>query len=550
MQVRRADLLAFVGERGRLAIRLFGVCLAIIAVNCIVGMFVPITDCLSDDFWLLNDVWHVVLGQKLGVDYHDALGFGVSQVGAIVWRILPPGGHAYTLRLTDAVFNAGVIACAVLVAVRVFRTRKYLAWVFCIPLALFLSSSSIDGSLLAFGSSMFFDRLAEGVLAVLLLHVMAAKPVRAPCFDPIMAAVLLNLLFLVKVSGFLIGLPVVVVGIFSSNTFKDGLRVLGAALALLAILLVLDFLLTGLSPGLVLREYVLPARARGEPDLSLLVHALVNRTLWGSAALLFVFSCFQRPQPGTFLRRLLLPAVYAFCQVGIHLSNSLEPGLIMASALVALQLDTIPERKRPFLPRHWPLSAGETARLRILPVFDLIPYAFAFLVVCIQLRAMAIGSFLGVLAVTGHSADVVMAGDGEALWRLKLGINQTQDDFAVSIRDGAEIIKGLHADKNVIATLDFTNPFPLLFGTTPPQGTWNWLEVKSNVPIGYMPKSGEVIGNACIVMLPLSPDMPITTELFTRATAPALAHDFVLAKQDKWWRVYRRTGCAPGVKAA
>jgi hypothetical protein len=56
-----------------------------------------------------------------------------------------------------------------------------------------------------------------------------------------------------------------------------------------------------------------------------------------------------------------------------------------------------------------------------------------------------------------------------------------------------------------------------------------------------------LFGDACIVMLALRPTQVVegNAELMASAAKPILSADFVILRQDEYWKVYRRqNGCS------
>ena len=81
--------------------------------------------------------------------------------------------------------------------------------------------------------------------------------------DHFIAAFLLNTIFLVKISGLVIGLAIVVVGlILRGPTLAKSRRASLVVLLFLAVMVVLDFIVTGTSLYAVIQEYGMAAQGR------------------------------------------------------------------------------------------------------------------------------------------------------------------------------------------------------------------------------------------------------------------------------------------------
>src|SRR5947209_1440936 len=187
---------------------------AIIVIgNFVIAVLTPITAGFNDDMILVDTVWRLVQGQYFGIDFHNPYGFGLFQVAAILWRLLGP--HYFVVRAAIDIFALVIILCGSIVAVRQLRHMVGLAALFCITVALIASAPSLYGMNQYFGLACVYDRLLMSGLLVLFVQSFAndldARPERS-YIDHFTAAFLLNTLFLVKISGLVLGLAMVGVG--------------------------------------------------------------------------------------------------------------------------------------------------------------------------------------------------------------------------------------------------------------------------------------------------------------------------------------------------
>src|SRR5271167_2193355 len=81
----------------------------IVIFNFFIGIFAPVTDGLRDEIAFLDTLWRSVVGQRVGIDYHNPVGFGPYQLGALLWHWLGP--HYYILRLATMLFNLSIAIC-------------------------------------------------------------------------------------------------------------------------------------------------------------------------------------------------------------------------------------------------------------------------------------------------------------------------------------------------------------------------------------------------------------------------------------------------------
>src|SRR6266436_346848 len=90
-------------ENETLILRTCLVSATIVIVNFLIGIAAPITDGMRDEIAFLDTLWRSVEGQRVGIDFHNPVGFGPYQLGALLWKWLGP--HYYVLRLATMLFN-------------------------------------------------------------------------------------------------------------------------------------------------------------------------------------------------------------------------------------------------------------------------------------------------------------------------------------------------------------------------------------------------------------------------------------------------------------
>ena len=235
----------------------------IVLANSGIGALTPITANYDDDMSLIDPVWRLVQGQHLGIDFHDPRGFGLFQVAGIFWRLLGP--HYYVLRASSGLFALVIVLCGWLVARRQLKHVPGLAALFCITVAFEASGPSIYGDPLHFGMSLSYDRLLMSAFSVLFVQTFAKDldPEKGRDFlGNLTCAFLLNLLLLVKISGLILGLAIVPAGYIVRGRPLRGAIDGALVVSLLAVMLVIDFLVTGSSLSPIILDYRLAAQAR------------------------------------------------------------------------------------------------------------------------------------------------------------------------------------------------------------------------------------------------------------------------------------------------
>ena len=109
------------------------------------------------------------------------------------------------------------------------------------------------------------------------------------------------------------------------------------------------------------------------------------------------------------------------------------------------------------------------------------------------------------------------------------------------MNDAVAAIASLNLGHEAIANLDFANPFPVLFLAPPPKGIQVWWDFGFNVPRDVKLEWYNVIGDACVVTVPLQPDEPKTAVRLAQVVQPKLARDFKIVYQNEFWSIYQKT---------
>ena len=196
-----------------LLMNLFLIATIIITVNSLIGMFSRIS-IAADEIIFLDTLWRVVVGQRVGIDFRNAFGIGPYQLAALLWPWLGP--HNYVMWLTIALINLSITFLGCIVAARTLAHKANLAWLFCITLAFELSApAEYNGATIQVGIAGFYDRHMMSALAILFLQTFGRVPIsskRENAIEVAIPACLLNIMFLTKISGFLLGVMILIAG--------------------------------------------------------------------------------------------------------------------------------------------------------------------------------------------------------------------------------------------------------------------------------------------------------------------------------------------------
>ena len=333
---------------------------AIVIGNFVIAVLTPITWAPEDDITLIDPVWRLVQGQHHGTDFRVPIGFGFLQVAAMVWRVLGP--HYYVLRTATDLFALVIVLGGSIVAIRRLRNVAVLAALFCITLAFAASGPLNYGAPADFGMALAYNRLIMSCLMVLLVQSFAKDlgfRQDHVYIDLCLAVFLLNILFLVKISGLVVGLAIVVGGLFVRGRLTRGPVDFFLILLFLAALVTIDFVITGTNLSAVIHEYGLAAQARaGGSSVFDALWFASRPPVFGVAALMALYGVSRpgRERNGSLWRCFFIIAFYFVCQVVLNMTNStISPALIYLAPAAAVAIATWTDRsdEAAFWDRLW-----------------------------------------------------------------------------------------------------------------------------------------------------------------------------------------------------
>jgi hypothetical protein len=387
------------------------------------------------------------------------------------------------------------------------------------------------------------------VLAVLFLQTFGGDSRlsrRENALDIALAAFLLNLLFLLKLSGLVVGMTILLFGCLLKG--RPGHRLLNLCAVVLAFgaITAIEFKLTGLEFFPVIQDYELAAHARLTYSFAdLLRGALFSGPLLFSVTLLVLFAISRRPgEPPLELRRVCIIIVsYTACQYMLNLTNNWDPNMWLAPAAVtslACCVGVTPAAQQAGKFESWWRRFLRSGFAEI-SAREAIPLLIFAVVLGPLIIPSIIGTTVGALVSLGiRTPYVVTAGKG-----VNFKSWARPHRHGPQVNDAVDAITSLNLGHEAIANLDFVNPFPVLFLAPPPKGIQVWWDFGFNVPQTAKLEWYNVIGDACVVTIPAQPFYrPEITARLVEFVRPKLASDFEMVYQDEFWRIYRKTrGC-------
>jgi hypothetical protein len=532
-------------EATSLTIKTFFLSAAIIGVNLLINLTSPVTEFPYDDFVLIDGIWRTVQGQHAGADYYDPVGFWLSHIGAAWWRVVGPDRSV--LALTSATFSIIIMLCASFVlANRLWFLPRYCLLIGAV-LAFEASAPSVYGwSVFMTGMAGYYNRLSVAALAVLFLQFFTGQRKRSHSGLMVecgTAAILLNILFLVKISAFILGIGIITTSTLAlrPRSFPSTAKMLMVLFLLLTVVVAADLVIAGTNPVDFLHTYQTAAATKLSPVSGNSIERILKSwSLVVSVVLLVIYA--RRPPAIPRGASVTVIGAYAVIQLCLNVSNTQPETIFLAPAcalaLLSWRPPSEPERSDQASRRHW---------LRKSPM-AVLPAVMCLLVLVPQMVSSFFAIALAVSVASGFEAPIyISAGKGISVPVVgAFGDAGRADEFAVNVNRGVAALQQLSVNNERIAALDYTNPFPALFGLPSPKGVPIVWALGNDQPYDSVLQARELVGDACIVMRPLRPTQVVkdSTELVIAAAKPILATSFNLVGDDDYWKIYRRKdGC-------
>jgi hypothetical protein len=388
----------------------------------------------------------------------------------------------------------------------------------------------------------FYDRQIVCALAALFLLAFSGDSTLSRyehVLEIALTAFLLNVLFLLKISGLVVGLMILLAGCLFPGRAVHRLLNLCAALLLFGAITAIEFKVTGLELLPIIQDYERAAQARLTYSFMDLVRgAVFSGPLVSSVALLVLFAVSRRPgEPPLDFRRIgLIIGTYAASQYAMNMTNNWDPNMWLAPAAVT----SLAVAVKPAVQQGGGLESwwGRFARsgLAEISARDAVPLLIYVLVLIPVMMPSIIGTTVGALVSLGiRTPYVVTAGKGVSFrsW-------PNTHRHGPHVNDAVAAIASLNLGHEAIANIDFANPFPVLFLAPPAKGIQVWWDFGFNLPRTVKLEWQNVIGDACVVTIPAQPDVPQSAGQLAQVVRSKLATDFEIVYQGEYWTIYRR----------
>jgi len=503
-----------------------------------------------DIFFLLDNGWRVINGQRPHLDYY-------SPWGPVTFLITATG-------LTIAGYSVDGIGYGnALVALAIGSWTFYLAKNrLTPPIRLFLSFflAVLVAAPYALGTSpslsshaMVYNRYGYALIGLIVIESFRSssgdgRDTRAEWIGGISTGIALSLTLFLKASYFLVAVAVVM--ILSALLRRLAIQrvaglCLGGFLATLCMLAYLHFDATAM-----MSDLRMAAGARAEalsiwiPIFNFLNHIwfLLGVLAFGKASALVFRSRVPRwrawrlPVAGSFL---------FFADIALMSSNASQTDGFPICAVFALLVLNEVIKDQQTVPAHPapPTVSYCAAALCIGPLLC-IPLFVS------DLTGIAYGAWnkvrpssATVLRFTTRNLQPLLLYDTDEYYPHPRSNGRI---YTTYVNDGVALLERVTRPEERVLTMDMVNPFPYAMGRRPPRGGMAAMAYHYLLSDGHRPSDDAYFGDADIVMVPkrhASED--VYYDDFWKAYEPGLRQRFTLIAESDWWLAYRRTGYTP-----
>ncbi len=523
---------------------LFAVFLAGLALICgataLMGA-VPTRLFGHDIFFLLDNGWRVVNGQRPHLDYYSPWGpvtFLVTAAGLMI------SGNT-----VDGVGYGNALVASLIGSWTFYVAKNRLTPPLRVVLSFFLAvlvaaPYPLGYSPFLSSHAMVYNRYGYALLGLIVLETFGSsgngRDAREEWIGGISTGVALSLTLFLKVSFFLVAAAVVVIlsAFFRRLAIKRiaGLC-LGALFAALGMLAYLHF-----DAGAMLNDLRMAAGARAESlDPRTPLYNFVNHAGFLLGVLAFCKATAvvlgNRVPPWSEWRLPLAGTFFFFVDIALMSSNMQFDGFPICAVFAIMVLSKIMEVPEAIPAEREPSARWYAAALCIGPLLFAPLFLSDLTAIGYGLWDKAQPSPSTVLRFTTSNLKPLLLYQSDGYSTRSNG-----SAYTTYVNDGVALLERETRPEEKILTMDMVDPFPYAMERRPPRGGVAAMAYHYTLGDGHRPSDDAYFGDADIVMVPKRPaaeDMYYKD--FWKAYEPGLRRRFKLVAESNWWRMYRRT---------
>lgn len=518
----------------------FLICLIIICgATAFVGA-VPTWVCGHDSFFLLDNGWRIICGQRPHLDFF-------TPWGPVMFLVVGMGLGLANLSV-DGIGYGNAIVGLIMGLWALWISWGRLAsgprFVFCLYIALLVTAPSPLGvPPLLSSHAMVYNRYGYALLGLVLIECFQRKEVAEQEFSEMLGGVstgaTVAIALFLKASYFFISLPIIAVSFLSRQpSFKRfvGLA-LGFCIVLFAMLAYLRF-----DVRTVVEALWMAAGARSRAlHLSILALQLISQMPFLLAAIAILIFGTRRTNPvGSWLYNhqwLIWTLLVCALDSLLMFSNAQVKAMPLLGAFAVLIASRITAERqklnvaeaRTELPRH--------VFVLVLCAMLVIPQLASDLVGLVNgvfQKAHLSATISQVRFTEPHLASLILY-DGDPH---KEGNGSIYTNY---VNDGVALLREHCNASDRVLTMDMVNPFPYALKWKPPKGGIAAIAFNYTLSVQDRPSFDDYFGDATVVLFPKHPaQMPHYIDGFYALYTPELLERYRLHAESDWFWLYKR----------
>jgi hypothetical protein len=496
-----------------------------------------------DIFFLLDNGWRALHGQRVHLDYSSA--WGPLTFLLIAGGLAVSGTSVAAVGYTNALVALATGLWSLWLAAARSRSVTVIAYP-CLVALLVAAPFALGDPPLSTSHGMVYNRYGYALLAIIMiecLHPSAeSKSSNRTWIEPVLTGCATSLLLFLKITYFLVALLFLAASLLFWNRRKA--RATGYLTGFIAVTLLFLAYLRFDVAAMVTDLLAAGAARRGSlgarHEFASLVEAVRPAVLLGVLA----FGCARlsgaskisvpRWQAG---RYCLIAIVVVAADCMLCLTNAQSSTYPLAAIFALVLLFSI----EPSLLSSAPLpSRTEAAFVVAIAGVLVVPLALE------QVGGLAYG--LVEARVNSNPAGVLRFESPRlralVLYDLPAGdIDRYSNgrEYVASLNDGMRLLAAHTGPKDKVATLDMFNPFAYALDREPIRGGIAAAAYRYTLDDAHHPAPARFFGDAAVVMVPKYPASPaIFFEGYRRIYQPAIDREFRLEAESARWKLYRR----------
>jgi hypothetical protein len=499
-----------------------------------------------DTFFLLDNGWRAISGQRVHLDYYSPWGpvtFFITAAGLKMSHYSVNGiGYGNALA-------ALLIGCWAFYLARNRLTPRIRVFLSFFLAALVAAPYALGTSPFLSSHAMVYNRYGYALVGLIVLETIGSSDgtgqyTRQELQGGVSTGIALILALFLKASFFLVAVGIVV---FLSVLLRRlaiqriaGLC-LGGLFAAFGMMAYLHF-----NASAILGDLRMAAGARSEAlTIWIPVYNFLNHSWFLLGVLIFskVATILFGRRAGRWQgwKLPLIGSFFFFVDIALMSSNAQEDGFPTCATFVILVLSELMQVEHSAVSERVSLHRYYAAALCIGPLLCVPLFVSNLEGMGYGLWSKACQSPASVLRFTTTNLRPLLLYDTGRLLSRSNG-----PTYTTYVNDGVALLQRVTDPNETILTMDMVNPFPYAMGRRPPLGGIAAMAFHYTLGDGHRPSEEAYFGDADIVMVPkrhASEDKYYID--FWKTYEPGLRQRFKLIAESDWWLVYRRTGHTP-----